>query len=137
MPVYRHAALLCTLLLVGLPAPEAAIRARVVAFYRDDRAHHWPDVLDHFTVGKIAARWPPPVSDPAWLAAAPAPDATACEPADGVPASRMSIATVDRWARVFVTWCEARTTDEVWLLRIEQDWKIARLMRDVRVSTFP
>ncbi len=129
---------LCASFLAPRPTPEATIRARVLAFYRDDRAHHWPDVLDHFTVGKIAARWPPPVSDSVWLAAAPARDAKACEPAEGVPPSRMSITTVDRWARVFVTWCDARAaTDEVWLLRIGQDWKIARLVRDVRPTTFP
>jgi hypothetical protein len=124
--------------LIGLrPPAEDPIRARVLAFYRDDRAHRWPDVLDHFTVGKIAARWPPPVSEPAWIAAVPPPDDAACAPADGMPPSRMSITVVRRWARVFVTWCGARATDEVWLLRIDATWKIARLVRNVLPATFP
>jgi hypothetical protein len=49
----------------------------------------------------------------------------------------MSITVVRRWARVFVTWCGARATDEVWLLRIAETWKIARLVRDVLSATFP
>ncbi len=43
-------AALASLLLPGR-SPQDAIRARVLAFYRDDRAHRWPDVLDHFSVG--------------------------------------------------------------------------------------
>src|SRR5207244_9283965 len=36
-----------------LATPEAAIRAQVQGFYHDDRDNRWPDVLDHFWVGKI------------------------------------------------------------------------------------
>lgn len=131
MPFRLHTALLLPLLSAVRPPAEPAIRARVLAFYRDDRAHRWPDVLEHFTVGKIAARWPPPVAEPAWISAVPPGDGTACTPADGVPPSRMSITSVGRWARVFVIWCDTGATDEVWLLWIEADWKIARLVRDV------
>ncbi len=107
------------------------MRARVLAFYRDDRAHRWPDVLEHFTVGKIAARWPAPTGDPAWTGATPPDRTVPCVSSPGDPGSRMSIGVVGRWARVFVTWCDTGGTDEVWLLRIGQDWKIARLRRDV------
>src|SRR3989442_8864049 len=51
-----------------LATPEAAIRAQVQGFYRDDRNTRWPDVLDHFWVGKITARWTAPTSTQAWLA---------------------------------------------------------------------
>src|SRR5947209_16307948 len=54
-----------------LATPEAAIRAQVQGFYRDDRDNRWPDVLDHFWVGKITARWTAPTSTQAWLAARP------------------------------------------------------------------
>ena len=137
MPFRPDIAALLALFLGVLPAADNPIRRRVLAFYSDDRAHRWPDVLDHFTVGKIAARWPPPLIDPAWVAAQPSRRDAACEPAAGVPPSRMSITTVGRWARVFVTWCDRRATDEVWLLRIGGAWKIARLVRDVRPATFP
>jgi hypothetical protein len=130
-------ALLLASLISVRSAAQDPIRARVLAFYADDRAHRWPDVLDHFTVGKIAARWPPPFSDPAWIAAVPPPDDAACGSADGVPPSRMSITVVRPWARAFVTWCDTRATDEVWLLRIDATWKIARLVRNVRAPTFP
>src|SRR2546430_8112764 len=45
-----------------LATPEAAIRGQVQGFYRDDRDNRWPDVLDHFWVGKITARWTAPTS---------------------------------------------------------------------------
>jgi hypothetical protein len=124
------AALLVTLILGNGPAPDV-IRARVLAFYRDDRAHRWPDVLDHFTVGKIAARWPAPSDDPAWTRATPPDGAVPCVSSRGDAPSRMSIDVVGRWARVFVTWCDTGSTGEVWLLRIAEEWKIARLTRDV------
>lgn len=122
-------AVLMTLLAGSLP-PQDAVRARVLAFYRDDGAHRWPDVLDHFTVGKIAARWPAPTGDPAWVGASPANAAVPClSPSQGDRRSRMSITLVGRWARVFVTWCDTGSTDEVWLLRLGVEWRIARLTR--------
>src|SRR6266550_3047970 len=72
-----------------LATPEAAIRAQVQGFYRDDRNNRWPDVLDHFWVGKITARW----------------------------------------ARVFITRCGGGTPDELWMLRVGEDWRIARMIR--------
>ncbi len=130
MRASARAALLVTLL-SGNATPQDAIRARVLAFYRDDRAHRWPDVLEHFTVGKIAARWPAPSGDPAWTRAAPPGGTVPCVSSRGDAPSRISIAVVGRWARVFVTWCDSGATDEVWLLRIGAEWKIARLTRDV------
>lgn len=124
------AALLFSALSLG-NTPPGAIRARVLAFYRDDRAHRWPDVLDHFTVGKIAARWPAPSDDPAWTRAAPPAGAAPCDSSRADAPSRMTITVVGRWARVFVTWCRSGSTDEVWLLEIASDWMIARLTRDV------
>jgi len=112
-------------------SPPDAIRARVLAFYRDDRAHHWPDVLDHFTVGKVAARWPTPTGDPRWMRAAPPDQAAPCVSSPADAPFRMSLAEVGRWARVFVTWCATGGTDEVWLVLIGADWRIARLLRDV------
>ena len=126
-----NAVALLFLTLAPESAPPDAIRARVLAFYRDDRAHGWPDVLDHFTVGKVAARWPAPTGDPRWTRAAPPDDTVACASGADDPSFRMSIAEVDRWARVFVTWCGTGGTDEVWLVLIGGDWKIARLLRDV------
>jgi hypothetical protein len=42
----------------------------------------------------------------------------------------MTIALIDdRWARVFVTRCGAGTSDEVWMLRVGEAWRIARLVR--------
>src|SRR2546425_7608849 len=61
-----------------LATPEAAIRAQVQGFYRDDRDNRWPDVLDHFWVGKITARWTAPTSTQAWLAARPLERDSAC-----------------------------------------------------------
>ena len=112
-----------------LAAPREAIRAQVQGFYRDDRDNRWPDVLDHFWVGKITARWTAPTSDPAWVGAHPVERDSACVARDDhVPA--LSIALIDdRWARVFVTRCGLGSPDEVWMLRVGEDWRIARLMR--------
>src|SRR5947208_16272772 len=52
-------------------ASGEAIRAQVRGFYRDDRGHRWPDVLDHFWGGKITARWTAPTTNPAWTRAHP------------------------------------------------------------------
>lgn len=130
---------LATLLVAAAPswhrqAPDSAIRSRVLAFYRDDRAHRWPDVLNHFTVGKVAARWPAPTGASTWVRAAPAPEAEPCTSTWQDAPHRMSVARVDRWARVFITWCDAAATDEVWLVQIGAEWKIARLERNVRRS---
>lgn len=114
-------------------SPDEAIRARILAFYRDDRADRWPDVLSHFSSGKITARWPAPTSEPAWTRAAPPRDEGPCASADGGRASRMTIVVVGRWARVFVTQCSsAASTDELWLLQIGDEWKIAWLARGAR-----
>ena len=63
-----------------LATPEAAIRGQVQGFYRDDRNNRWPDVLDHFWVGKITARWTAPTSTQAWLAVRPLERDSACVP---------------------------------------------------------
>ena len=65
-----------------LATPEAAIRAQVQGFYRDDRDNRWPDVLDHFWVGKITARWTAPTSNPAWVGAHPVEGDSACVPGE-------------------------------------------------------
>ena len=105
------------------------IRVQVQGFYRDDRDNRWPDVLDHFWVGKITARWTAPTSDPAWLAARPIDRDSACVAGKDHGLS-VSIALIDdRWARVFVTRCGLGSPDELWLLRVGQDWRIARLIR--------
>src|SRR2546422_7708318 len=102
-----------------LATPEAAIRAQVEGFYRDDRDNHWPDVLDHFWVGKITARWTAPTSDRVWLDARPIPADSACA-LERHGELALSIAVIDdRWARVFA----ARRTcagppDELWMLRV-------------------
>src|SRR2546426_12153514 len=112
-----------------LATPEAAIRAQVQGVYRDDRDNRWPDVLDHFWVGKITARWTAPTSDPAWLAARPIDRDSACVAGKDHGIS-VSIALIDdRWARVFVTRCGLGSPDELWLLRVGQDWRSARLIR--------
>src|SRR5216117_2913283 len=80
-----------------LATPEAAIRAQVQGFYRDDRDKRWPDVLDHFWVGKITARWTAPTSNPAWVAAHPVEGDSACVPGED---HVLSVALIDdRWAR--------------------------------------
>jgi len=110
-----------------LATPEAAIRAQVQGFYRDDRDNRWPDVLDHFWVGKITARWTAPTSTQAWLAARPLERDSACVAGkDHV----LSVALInDRWARVFVTSCRGGPPDELWTLRVGDDWRIARMIR--------
>ena len=110
-----------------LATPEAAIRAQVQGFYRDDRDNRWPDVLDHFWVGKITARWTAPTSTRAWLAARPLERDSACVAGkDHV----LSVALInDRWARVFVTSCRGGPPDELWTLRVGDDWRIARMIR--------
>jgi len=110
-----------------LATPEAAIHAQVQGFYRDARDNRWPDVLEHFWVGKISARWTAPTSHPAWVGAHPvARDAACLAGQDHV----LSVALIDdRWARVFVTWCGWGSPDEVWMLRVGQDWRIARMIR--------
>ena len=110
-------------------APQEAIRAQVEGFYRDDRDNRWPDVLDHFWVGKITARWTAPTSDPAWLAARP-PDRDSAYLAGEHEILALSIAVIDdRWARVFVTRCGLGSPDELWMLRVGEDWRIARMVR--------
>jgi len=110
-----------------LATPEAAIRAQVQGFYRDDRDNRWPDVLDHFWVGKITACWTAPTSTQAWLAARPLERDSACVAGkDHV----LSVALInDRWARVFVTSCRGGPPDELWTLRVGDDWRIARMIR--------
>src|SRR5689334_4995241 len=69
----------CTALLAAQTvSPDSAIRAELHEFYRDYRANHWPDVLDHFWVGKITARWTAPTSDRGWLEARPVAVDSAC-----------------------------------------------------------
>src|SRR6266513_5439893 len=112
-----------------LATPEAAIRAQVQGFYRDDRDNRWPDVLDHFWVGKITARWTAPTSDPEWLAARPIDRDSACVAGEHEILA-LSIAVIDdRWARVFVTRCGAGSVDDLWMLRVGGDWRIARMVR--------
>ena len=110
-----------------LATPEAAIRAQVQGFYRDDRDKRWPDVLDHFWVGKITARWTAPTSNPAWVAAHPVEGDSACVPGED---HVLSVALIDdRWARLFVTPCRGGPPDELWMLRVGDDWRIARMIR--------
>jgi len=110
-----------------LVAPGAAIRAQVQGFYSDDRDNRWPDVLDHFWVGKITARWTAPTSNPAWVAAHPVEGDSACVPGED---HVLSVALIDdRWARVFVTPCRGGPPDELWMLRVGDDWRIARMIR--------
>src|SRR5207249_7467602 len=80
-----------------LASPGEAIRAQVRGFYSDDRDNRWPDVLEHFWVGKITARWTAPTSDPEWVGVHPVERDSACVAGqDRVPV--MSIALIDnRW----------------------------------------
>jgi len=106
-----------------------AIRLQVQGFYRDERDHRWPDVLDHFWVGKISARWTAPTSNPAWVAARPIDRDSACSTPKPQAVS-VSIALIDdRWARAFVTRCAVPAPDDLWMLRVGQEWRIARLIR--------
>lgn len=111
------------------PSPERAIRAELREFYRDYRANHWPDVLDHFWVGKITARWTAPTTDPSWLDAHPMPVDSACA-LERRGELAMSIVVIDdRWARVFAAGrtCSG-SSDELWMLRVGEAWRIARMM---------
>ena len=116
--------------------PETLIRAELHEFYRDYRANHWPDVLDHFWVGKITARWSAPTSDRRWLDARPLPVDSACALARQGELA-MSIVVIDeRWARVFAA---ARScsdpTDELWMLRVGDAWRIARMIRGTSIGS--
>ncbi len=107
---------------------QEAIRLQVQGFYRDERDHRWPDVLDHFWVGKITARWTAPTSHPAWVGAHPVARDSAC--GAGGDHVALSIALIDdRWARVLVTSCGGEPPDELWMLRVGEDWRIARMIR--------
>src|SRR5438445_11893651 len=104
-----------------LATPEAAIRAQVQGFYHDDRDNRWPDVLDHFWVGKITARWTARTSTRAWLAARPLDRDSACVAGEDHVLA-MCIALIhDRWARGFVTLCSGGPRGELWLLRAGED----------------
>jgi hypothetical protein len=127
----------CAVLALTWAAPVAAqrasareaIRLQVQGFYRDDRDHRWPDVLDHFWVGKISARWTAPTSDPAWVAARPIDRDSACASPNPQTVSASIALIDDRWARVFVTRCAVPAPDDLWMLRVGQEWRIARLIR--------
>lgn len=119
-----------------------AIHAEVSAFYRDLRTHQWAALLDHFWPAKIAARWEPPVADPAWQdspspGSAPAEDASACAcPIDdgGGALASTEIHVVAAWARMLVLPCrtppagpeatEEHELEELWLLHVNDRWKI-------------
>src|SRR6059036_2017525 len=103
-----------------LASPADLIRAQVLGFYRDDQAHRWPDVLDHFWVGKISARWVAPTTDTAWQQADRVPvDSTCAQRSGPALALPMTIALIDdRWARVFVAPRCAGPQDELWMLRV-------------------
>jgi len=123
-------ALSCTAPLAAqAPSPELAIRAEVHEFYRDYRANHWPDVLDHFWVGKITARWTAPTADRRWLGLQPMPADSACALERQGQLAMTMVVVEDRWARVFAA---GRTcsgpSDELWMLRVGEAWRIARMM---------
>jgi len=110
-----------------LASPREAIRVQVEGFYRDDRDNRWPDVLEHFWVGKITARWTAPTSNPAWVGTHPVERDSACAAGED---HLLSIALIDdRWARVFVTRCGLGSPDELWMLRVGEDWRISRMIR--------
>ena len=125
-----------SLLAAQRSSPDSAIKAELHEFYRDYRANHWPDVLDHFWVGKITARWAAPTSDRRWLDARPLPVDSACALArQGEPA--MSIVVIDdRWARVFAAPRSCfDPTDELWMLRVGDAWKIARMIPGTSIGS--
>ncbi len=132
-----HVPRACAALVVSLTAPavaqheapDSAIRAELREFYRDYRANHWPDVLDHFWVGKITARWTAPTSDRRWLAARPVPVDSACALAQQGGLAMAIVVIDDRWARVFAAGrgC-AVPSDELWMLRVGDAWRIARML---------
>jgi hypothetical protein len=121
--------LLTTPLAAQHELPETLIRAELREFYRDYRANHWPDVLDHFWVGKITARRTAPTSDRRWLDARPLPMDSACALA-GRGELAMSVVVIDdRWARVFAAGRSCSDpTDELWMLRVGEAWRIARMI---------
>jgi len=87
-------------------------------------------VLDPFWVGKITARWTAPTSNPAWVRAHPVAADSACGSGYAPERLAMTIALIDdRWARVFVTPCGGGLPDELWMLRVGEDWRIARMVR--------
>ena len=111
------------------PSPERAIRAELREFYRDYRANHWPDVLDHFWVGKITARWTAPTSDARWLDAHPMPPDSACALERRGELAMTIVVIDDRWARAFAAGRRcAEPWDELWLLRVGEVWRIARMI---------
>ncbi|HYL22248.1 MAG TPA: hypothetical protein VEU74_10835 [Gemmatimonadales bacterium] len=111
------------------PSAESAIRVELREFYRDYRANHWPDVLDHFWVGKITARWTAPTADQRWRDAHPMPADSACALEREGQVAMTIVVIDDRWARVFAA---GRTCsgplDELWMLRVGEAWRIARMM---------
>ena len=112
------------------PSAEDAIRTELLEFYRDYRANHWPDVLDHFWVGKITARWTAPTADSAWIDARPIPGDSACALEQQGKLALSIVVIADRWARVFAAGrtCTA-PADELWMLRVGEAWRIARMIR--------
>src|SRR5437870_7749683 len=89
-----------------LATPEAAIRGQVQGLYSDDRDNRWPDVLDHFWVGKITARWTAPTSNPAWVRAHPVAADSACASGQARERLTMTISLIDdSWELVFVSRC--------------------------------
>lgn len=127
------AVLLCTTLAVAQQEhSDSAIRSELHEFYRDYRANHWPDVLDHFWVGKITARWTAPTADPRWLAARPVGVDSACALARRSELAMSIVVIDDRWARVFATGRSCSSPqDELWVLRVGEAWRIARMIPGV------
>ena len=122
-------ALICTApLLAQRPSPDSAIRAELHEFYRDYRADHWPDVLDHFWVGKITARWTAPTADRRWLDAHPMPADSACALERQGELAMTIVVIDDRWARVFAAGRTCSESNELWMLRVGEAWRIARMM---------
>ena len=111
------------------PSPDSVIRAELHEFYRDYRANRWPDVLDHFWVGKITARWTAPTADPRWLDPHPLPADSACALERQGELAMSFVVIDDRWARVFAAGraCSG-PPDELWMLRVGEVWRIARMI---------
>ncbi|PYP37397.1 MAG: hypothetical protein DMD46_06175 [Gemmatimonadetes bacterium] len=137
MPLVGRAAA-CLLIALAWSVPlaaqqasaEDAIRTELLEFYRDYRADHWPDVLDHFWVGKITARWTAPTADSAWIDARPISGDSACALEQQGKLALSIVVIADRWARVFAAGrtCTA-PPDELWMLRVGGAWRIARMIR--------
>src|SRR5881409_1189556 len=127
-------AVLALIWVTPLPAQVASardeIRVQVQGFYRDDRDNRWPDVLDHFWVGKITARWTAPTADSAWIDARPISGDSACALEQQGKLALSIVVIADRWARVFAAGrtCTA-PPDELWMLRVGGAWRIARMIR--------